>query len=314
MPRTTTRIAPVTGRAMRVTRTDNCGRVVVGEYNQAVSDGLVTVAFTAIQDAGTAITSTKFNGRPCVNQPAKPTLIGYGVTATFCNVDFELFEIITGLPLRFDASGAVIGIEADTEIPLDGAGFALEVWTGTEGGDACENENAEGDYGYLLLPFLKGGILGDFTVENNALNFVISGATTQKGNQWGSGPYPVEQDADGDPIPLYQPIKKSSPLLFERVTLAPPLDMVGARPVLDVTKPAFTSIADVEGATPLTAEFTLTPAATGPTWWDFGDGEWDYVVAPGATDHVYAAAGEYTVLASQNGINWESTVVTVPYA
>ena len=312
--RTAKRIAPVTGRAMRVTRLDNCGRVVLGPYSQAISDGLVTVGFTAIQDAGTAITSTKFTGRPCVNQPAEPTLTGYGVTATFCNVDFDMFEIITKQTLVFDANGNIVGLEQDTDIPLNGDGFALEVWTGTAGGDACDDEVAEGDYGYLLLPFLKGGVLGDFTVENNTVNFVISGSTTRNGNQWGNGPYAVELDADGDPIPLFQAVSKTAPLRFMRVTLAPPLDTVGGRPVLDRSLPAFTAIAGIEGGTDMTAVFTTTAAATGPVWWDFGDGEWDYVAAPGGTDHIYADAGTYEVLASQNGIDWESTSVTVPFA
>jgi PKD repeat protein len=64
---------------------------------------------------------------------------------------------------------------------------------------------------------------------------------------------------------------------------------------------------------PLETAFTTTPAATGPVWYDFGDGEWDFVVAPGAASHVYAAAGTYTVLASQNGTVWASEEVTVPW-
>jgi hypothetical protein len=61
------------------------------------------------------------------------------------------------------------------------------------------------------------------------------------------------------------------------------------------------------------ADFTTTPAATAPTWWDFGDGEWDYVVAPGAASHVYEVSGTYTVRASQNGVNWTTTTVAVPF-
>ncbi|HEX5018629.1 MAG TPA: hypothetical protein VFX15_13715, partial [Actinomycetes bacterium] len=65
-------------------------------------------------------------------------------------------------------------------------------------------------------------------------------------------------------------------------------------------------------ATPtgLDVDFTVTPAASDPVWYDFGDGTWDYVAAPGAASHTYAAAGTYTVKATTNG-TWVSTSVTV---
>ena len=71
--------------------------------------------------------------------------------------------------------------------------------------------------------------------------------------------------------------------------------------------PALTSVAGI--ATGLSVSFTTTPAATGPVWWDFGDGTWDYVAAPGATTHVYSKAGTYTASASSTG-KWVTTNVT----
>jgi hypothetical protein len=266
---------------------------VLGEYNQATSEGIVTAAFTANTVESEEINVPNFAGKRCVYEPAVPELAGYGVDLTFCNVDFEFFEIITKQTLVFAADGSVVGLEADTKIALDDEGFALETWTGTVGADVCDDPDAEGAYGYLLLPLLKGGILGDFSVENGAVNFTITGASTREGNQWGNGPYAVEMNEDGDPDVLFQSVSKTA--------------------ALDPTKVDFTSIAGIEGAVPLETEFTTTPAATGPVWWDFGDGEWDYVAAPGATDHLYAAAGTYTVLASQNGLVWTSVDITVPW-
>jgi PKD repeat protein len=92
------------------------------------------------------------------------------------------------------------------------------------------------------------------------------------------------------------------------VDLAPPEAACGARPVLDPTLPALTSIAGV--VTGLSVAFTATPAATSAVWYDFGDGTWDYVAAPGTATHVYTKAGTYTAKASQNG-KWVSTTVTV---
>ena len=96
------------------------------------------------------------------------------------------------------------------------------------------------------------------------------------------------------------------------VDLAPPAEQCGARPLLDPSLPSLTSIAAIKGLTDMTASFTTTPAATGPVWWDFGDGSWDYVAAPGSTTHEYDAPGVYVVRASQDGV-WRTTTVTVPY-
>ena len=54
----------------------------------------------------------------------------------------------------------------------------------------------------------------------------------------------------------------------------------------------------------------FSKTATGSVWYDFGDGTWDYVAAPGDASHTYASPGTYTVKASQNGV-WVSTTVTV---
>lgn len=309
MPRTSSPLTAVRGRAVRVTRLDGCGRVVAGEYNQATSEGIVTVAFTANTVDTDEINVPNFNGKRCVYEPSVTEMAGYSVDTTFCRVDFEMFEIITKQTLVLNASGDVVGLEVDTKISLEDEGYALETWTGAQGTDVCDDPNAQGSYGYLLLPYLKGGIVGDFSVENGAINFQITGSSTREGNQWGRGPYAVEMDELGVAGPLYQAVSSTAALRMQVVTVAPPTEAEGARPVLDPTLDALTSIT----ATPtgLDVDFTTTPASTGPVWYDFGDGEWDYVVIPGAASHTYAAAGTYTVKASQNGVNWTSTSVTV---
>lgn len=312
MPRTARRLTPVRGRSARVTRLDNCGRVVAGEYNQAVTEGIVTAAFTANTVDTEEINVPNFAGKRCVYEPSVTELAGYGLVLTFCNVDFEFFEILTKQTLVLNAVGEVVGLEVDTALDKE-EGFALETWTGSQGGDVCDDPNAQGEYGYLLLPRLEGGVVGDFTVENGAVNFTVTGANTREGNQWGSGPYAVEMDELGDAGPLFQPVSRTAALRMMVTTVAPPTDAVGARPVLDATLPGFTAITAVEGDSDMEADFTTTAAATGPVWYDFGDGEWDYVVAPGTASHLYAAAGTYTVLASQNGIEWTSEDVTVPF-
>jgi hypothetical protein len=312
MPRTTTPLTAVRGRAVRATRLDNCGRVVTGEYNQAVSEGVITAAFTAQTTDTDEINVPNFAGKRCIYEPSVTELAGYGVDLTFCRVDFEMFEIITKQTLVVNASGDVVGLEVDTAISLEDEGFALETWTGAQGSNVCDDPNAQGEYGYLLLPRLQGGIVGDFSVENQEVTFQITGATTRDGNQWGHGPYAVEMDELGVAGPLFQPVSTTAALRMQITTVAPPTDAVGARPVLDPTLSAFTAVAGV--VTDLDVAFTTTPASTGPVWYDFGDGEWDYVAAPGAASHTYAKAGTYSVMASQNGINWTTTSVVTTEA
>src|SRR6185312_13284804 len=279
MPRTGRRLTAIRGRVARVTRLDSCGRVVYGEYNQAVSDGVISVAFTANTTDTDEINVPNFAGKRNVYDPARPELAGYGVEITFTDIDFGFFEVVSKMPLVLDADGNVTGIEPDTKIALDDEGFALEVWTGAQGADACDDENAQGEFGYVLLPLLKGGILGDFTVENGAVNFVITGAATRDGNRWGTGPYAVELVA-GSPAPLHQPVSPTAPLRIMTTAVAPPPDEIGSRPLLDPTLAALTALTAVEGATDMEATFTTTPVSTGPVWYDFGDDTWDYVVAP----------------------------------
>lgn len=193
MPRTGKKLTLIRGRVARVTREDGCGRPVIGEYNSAITDGVITVTATANSSDTDEINVTSFTGQRCIYEPSLPELNGYTYDIQFCSVEYELFEIITGQTLVLNAAGDPVGLEVDTKIKLSDVGFGLEIWAGAQSADACDDPNAEGIYGYFLSPRVQGGILGDFTIENGALNFTISGAATRDGNQWGRGPYAVER-------------------------------------------------------------------------------------------------------------------------
>lgn len=405
----------IRGRVARVTRLDSCARPVIGEYNSAITDGVITVTATANTSDTDEINVTSFTGARCIYEPSIPELNGYTFDIQFCSVEYELFEIITGQTLVLNSAGDPVGLEIDTEIKLSDIGFALEVFAGAQSVDACDDPNAAGVYGYLLAPRVQGGILGDFTIENGAVNFTVTGAATRDGNQWGRGIYAVERGigvsgvqrltitgaptggtfvlnysgqatgaiaynataavvqtalealttvgpgdiivsggpgpsaaytfnfagslaqedvalmtvtptftggtapaaaitvvtpgSTGAPGALFQPVSRTAALRMMETTVAPPTPVVGARPVLDSNLPALSTV--VGTGVGLTKSFTVTPASTGPVWYDFGDGDWDYVVAPGAASHTYDAAGTYEVKASQNGINWTTAQVVV---
>jgi len=312
---TTKCLSLVKGRRIRVTKLDACGRPIYGDDSQVVSKGFIQVAFTANTTESDEINVTNAAGEVCVYEASVTSLVGYGIEVQFCEVDPELFSLVTGQPVVLGADGStVIGFDVDTKIGLENSRFSLELWAGAPSGDACSTEGAQGSYGYLLLPFLTGGILGDFTVENGAVTFTLTGANTKEGNGWGVGPYRdimLSNDVTPVPGPMTSPVSTSVALRTMIVDVAPPEDACGARPVLDPDADAITEISGTpDGAD---VDFTTTPAATSPVWWDFGDGTWDYVAAPGSTTHTYAASGTYTVRASANGEWVETTVnVTVP--
>lgn len=403
----------VKGRRIRVTKLDSCGRVVIGDGGQVVSKGFISVAFTANTTDSDEINVTNAAGEVCVFDPSVTSLTGYTVEVAFCEVDPELFSLVTGQPVVLGSDGtSVIGFDVDTDITAP-ANFALELWAGAPAVNTCATPGATGSYGYLLLPWLSGGILSDFTVENAAVTFTLSGATTKEGNNWGKGPYPVmlaptgtnevqratitgvptggtftltyagqtttpiaynaaalavqtalealsnidpaDVVVSGGPGPatpytftfggklaskdvaamtasgsftggttpaiaittitagvapavsiMSSAVSDSVALRTIVVDLAPPDPACGARPVMDPSAPQLTSVAGV--ATGLTVSYTVTPAATGPVAYDFGDGTWDYVAAPGTTSHTYSTAGSYVAAASQNGKAVTTTV------
>ncbi len=306
---TTKCLSLVKGRRIRVTRLDGCGRPIYGDDSQVVSKGFISVAFTANTSQSDEINVTNASGEVCVFEAAVTSLTGYAVELAFCEVDPELFALVTGQPVVLGADGnTVVGFDVDTQISLENSNFSLELWAGSPTGDACTTVGATGSYGYLLLPFLQGGILGDFTVENGAVTFTLTGANTKEGNTWGVGPYDdIMLDAASAPGPMTSPVSSSVALRTMIVDLAPPEAACGARPLLD---PSITPITAVAGVvTGLDVAFTTTPPSAGPVHYDFGDGTWDYVDAPGATSHAYAVAGTYTVKASNNG-EWVEHVVT----
>lgn len=307
---TTKCLSLVKGRRIRVTRLDGCGRPVYGDDSQVVSKGFISVGFTANTTESDEINVTNASGEVCVYEAAVTSLTGYGVEISFCEVDPELFALVTGQPIVLGADGnTVVGFDVDTNISLENSNFALELWAGSPTGDACSTAGATGSYGYLLLPFLTGGILGDFTVENGAVTFTLTGANTKEGNAWGVGPYDdIMLDAAATPGPMTAPVSTSVALRTMIVDLAPPPDACGARPLLDPSQTPITDLGDTSAG--LVATFAPTPASTGPIHYDFGDGTWDYVEAPGNTTHTYAAAGTYTVKASNNG-EWVTAPVTV---
>lgn len=221
----------VRGRRLRVTKLDSCGNPILGPTSQLVTKGFITVAFAAQNDAGTTVSVTNAAGEICVRDVPDPTFLNYNLDISLCGVDPYLISFLSGQSAVFnDASTPLAtGFKVNSKQDLSSVRFALELWAGTAD-TAC----ASGDkpYGYFLAPFVGPGQIGDFTVQNDAINFSISGAPTKDGNAWGVGPYNIRTTAVGAPSPLLTALDVDDHLLIDQVNVAPPAATgCGAQPL-----------------------------------------------------------------------------------
>ena len=278
------------GKRIRATLLNAAGAPLVGPSSVVVSKGFITIGMSTNTEDGEAISQTNANGESCILENAFSTFTGIAVEVEFCGVDFALFEMITGQTAVLDDNNVVVGITESTDVDLSKVNWALEMWLGVQTTDAPVT-GSQGQFGYVLLPRLGGGVISDISVENGAITFTLSGMATKNGSAWGVGPYKVDLTA-GVPSTLRRAIKANDHRRIQMVEVAPPVVYSGALPLLDPAQPAVTSLTTTPtGKSVLIAP---TPAGTDPMWYDFGDGTWDYA-ATGTFTHVYANAGTYVI-------------------
>ena len=300
--------AYVYGRRIRVTKLDSCGRPVEGDASVVTSSGFISVAYTTNTDSGTEIKVPNAAGETIVRAPAIPKFLGHTVNLSLGNVDPELFHLMTGQEVYRDYDDKIVGFTTDEDIVASDTAFALELWMGVVDGDVCDDPNAQGAYGYVLLPFVQGGVPGDFTVENDAVKFTIQDAATKRGTRWGTGPYDIMLDDGGLPAPLPTALASSKHMLLIEVAVAPPAAQCGARPFMAYGGDPITSV--VPTPTLLSVSFAVTAPSSDPFWIDFGDGEWDYSATGAPLVHAYGGAGTYDYVAYR-GTSVKTGSVTV---
>jgi len=279
----------VRGRALRVTKLDGCGRVLLGASSQVTTEGFISVGFTANTEEGESISVTNAAGKVCILDEPSPSFTGYALEVAFCGVDPELFSLMTGQKVVLNAAGdEAIGFRMNSGINLGEKGFALELWSSVPVA-ACDASGGA-SYGYFLVPFIQGGVLGDFTVENGAINFTLTGANSKDGNEWGVGPYDVVRDDTGTAGPLLETLDSKDHLHMQLTTVAPPAATCGADELGTLAT----------GATAGTPG-TLTPANSYPPQ-TLADA--DTVTATPATAWT---AGQYINLGDGSTAHWDGT-------
>lgn len=211
--------APVLGKRIRVTSLDDCG-TVTAESMSIATDGFITVTLTAETEDGTEIIQRNASGQICINEKLSNSFKRLTVAINFCGVNPSLLAMTTNVTPYEDWDGDVAGFTIP-EGEIEGQ-FALEMWTGLSG-TACEPGQVDEASGYLLLPFVKNGTLGDIEIGGeSAVNFNLTGAYTKGGNGWGTGPFDVLRDDDSAPAPLPTALDPYDHLLMIDTALAPP--------------------------------------------------------------------------------------------
>lgn len=218
----------VNGEVMRLTRLDNCGRPLApaAACAQIVSDGFVSVAYSAEITEGEDIERKNARGAVCLSKAQCDELKYFNVQINACGVDPDMFSFITGSPLVLDWNGNSVGnrIKKGSTCNIN---FALELWTEIPS-EICE-EDVDGQWGYFLVPFISGGVLGDFTIQNDALDIQFN-SKSKSGSGWGVGPYAVDQeDALGTAGPLLLPIESDDLMDIHLTTIAPPTPVCGCQ-------------------------------------------------------------------------------------
>lgn len=179
---------PVLGKRLRVTSLNTCGATDVNS-RQVVTEGFITVTFSSETEDGAEIIQKNAAGHLCINEKLADSFKRLTVEVDFCGVNPSLLTLVSNAKPYNDYAGDVAGFTIP-EGEINKA-FALELWTGLAG-QACLPGQVDESSGYLLLPFVRAGVMGDITIDGeNAVTFQVTAAYTKGGNGWGVGPYNV---------------------------------------------------------------------------------------------------------------------------
>lgn len=297
--------------AARVTRLDACGAPVDSTCAYAVTSGFITITLTKVYQERQDALRLNANGDICVDKPKAPILRWYEVAIEFCNVDPELFNIVSAEPLILNDAVAPVAVGWCT-LPgsAESVNFALEFWVGTED-EGCDDGAVT--YGYGILPRVIQGTIGDVAIGNDVVTFTVT-AITRAGNDWGTGPYNVLVNESGVnagfPGPLLTAIDTQAHKCFFWTELPPPDGQCGCQDLTPILQ-----VLPLLGTTAVARVLTFPLDADGvpilPGVVDWGVGALQAVTSGTTVNHSYAAPGSYTVRYKPTGFS-SPTYVSVP--
>jgi hypothetical protein len=150
---------------VRTTLLDSCGTPVTGSCSTVVSDGIISIEMTKEYEDREEFFVKNGDGVFCVKETNPPILKWINLVLTFCNVDPELVNILSGEPIYYDDASSPNAIGYSTqEGSVTAVNFAFEGWTRISGLTTPCTGGAE--YGYVIFPWVVGpapvatGVLG----------------------------------------------------------------------------------------------------------------------------------------------------------
>lgn len=222
---------PVLGKRLRVIALDDCGSLPAsGTANSvAVTSGFITLSLSAEIEDGSEILVKRADSSICVNEMTNPSFKRFTLEIEFCEVDPGIASLVTNARQFKDYANDTVGIAvSEGEISKR---FSLELWTGLAG-EGCASGVEEAS-GYLLLPHLNAGNVGDIEVDGeNAVTFTMTGSFTRGQNGWSNGPFNVVQGAGSTPAKLATAADPFDHMIFLRTGLTPPPEANGLIPFL----------------------------------------------------------------------------------
>lgn len=271
---------------VRATLLNSCG-VVQSTCASVSTSGIITVAETKTYEDRVDFYVKNGDGEFCVKETDPPKLKWMELTLTFCNVDPQLVNLLTGEPIVLDDSEEPVAVGyRGREGSVATANFGFEGWT-----RITNNTCVTPQYGYTLYPWLVEGRIGDITYGNEVANFVVT-ARTHPSSPWGTGPYNVNRSKAAAtldfPLPLLTAIDALDHKDMHITELPPPPSACGCTDIPPATL----------GITNLALVATVTfpsPSTTLPAVISWGDGTFTEVTSGVDEDHTYGAAGTYVV-------------------
>lgn len=127
----------VRGKRVRVTRVNGCGVYPVPTTTNSLvtSSGFISVQYALDYEDGDEHIQKNANGDLCINDRACDQFKRVMVTISLCEVDPDLFSLVTNNTLEVDSAGNDVGFRVGESVAC--SDFALELWAGTDGGDGC---------------------------------------------------------------------------------------------------------------------------------------------------------------------------------
>lgn len=241
--------AMVRGSGIRLTDLDRTGRYDDLNIRYATSKSVVSIQINEVTDGGGNELIRNDEDEPRLHFVTNESMVRYDADINFLRCDPQILQLMTGVPIAYNASGDIVGFDRTTRLPAKA--FAMEVWSKLTGfpcvadaiaagfGEASFGEADFGDgleilnrkpYGYTLFPFLKGGTIGGFTFANGLVSFNVKGVRTQRGSKWGYGPY----DLEGQYKRLLKPVSRNTAWKTFVTSCPPPDEWPGVDTFTDI--------------------------------------------------------------------------------